>query len=105
MTGWLHTVSVEDPATRLEALTAAPQSSPECSWPMARAALHCGRFDVVDAVVGQMLTADPWEWRAVWMSGLAALARGDASAAQSEFNAVYGQVPVSWPEAGAGPGL
>src|SRR6187551_2603739 len=27
------------------------------------------------------------------MSGLAALARDDASGAQSEFNAVYGQVP------------
>ena len=41
----------------------------------------------------EMLTADPWEWRAVWMSGLAALARSDAPAAQSAFNAVYGQVP------------
>jgi len=40
-----------------------------------------------------MLSADPWEWRAVWMSGLAALFRGDAAAAQSAFNAVYGQVP------------
>ena len=93
MTGWLGSVSVEDPAARLEALTAAPQSSPEVLLAMARAALHCGRLDVVDTVVGQMLTADPWEWRAVWMSGLAALARGDAAAAQSEFNAVYGQVP------------
>jgi serine/threonine-protein kinase PknG len=40
-----------------------------------------------------MLTADPWEWRAVWMSGLAALARSDSVTAQSAFNAVYGQVP------------
>jgi serine/threonine-protein kinase PknG len=93
MTGWLHTVSVEDPKARLEALTAAPQSSPEVLLAMASAALHCGRLDVVDTVVAEMLTADPWEWRAVWMSGLAGLARGDATAAQSEFNAVYGQVP------------
>jgi serine/threonine-protein kinase PknG len=93
MTGWLHTVSIEDPAARLDALKAAPESSPEVFLATAHAALHCGRLDVVDAVVTDMLTADPWEWRAVWMSGLAALARSDTATAQSAFNAVYGQVP------------
>jgi serine/threonine-protein kinase PknG len=93
MTGWLHTVSIEDPAARLEALRAAPESSPEVLLATADAALHSGRLDVVDTVVADMLTADPWEWRAVWMSGLAALARDDAATAQSAFNAVYGQVP------------
>ena len=43
-------------------------------------------------VVNQMLAPDPWEWRAVWLSGLLALQRG-LTAAQSAFNAVYGQVP------------
>ena len=38
-------------------------------------------------------TNDPWEWRAVWIQGLAALERGDAKSAQAAFNAVYGQVP------------
>jgi serine/threonine-protein kinase PknG len=93
MTSWLHTVSIEEPAARLEALTAAPQSSPEVLLATSDAALHSGRIDVLDTVVADMLTADPWEWRAVWMSGLAALARGDAGTAQSAFNAVYGQVP------------
>lgn len=93
MTGWLHTVSIEDPAMRLDALGAAPGSSPEVLLATAQAALHCDRPEVVDEVVSQMLTADPWEWRAVWMSGLAALARSDFVAAQSAFNAVYGQVP------------
>jgi serine/threonine-protein kinase PknG len=93
MTGWLHTVSIEDPAARLDALKAAPESSPEVLLATAHAALHCGQIDVVDTVVTDMLTADPWEWRAVWMSGLAALARRDVATAQSAFNAVYGQVP------------
>jgi serine/threonine-protein kinase PknG len=93
MIGWLHTVSIEDPAARLGALNAAPQSSPEVLLATAEAALHSGRLDLVDTVVTDMLTADPWEWRAVWMSGLVALARGDSPAAQSAFNAVYGQVP------------
>ena len=93
MAAWLHTVSIEDPAARLDALMAAAQPSPEVLLAAARSALEGGRLDVVDTVVTEMLTADPWEWRAVWMSGLAALARGDASTAQSAFNAVYGQVP------------
>ncbi len=93
MTGWLHTVSIEDPAARLEALTKAPEASPEVLLATAEAALHIGRLDVVDTVVAEMLNIDPWEWRAVWMSGLAALAGNDAPAAQSAFNAVYGQVP------------
>ena len=42
----------------------------------------------------RLLADDPWEWRAVWMSGLAALARGDdGRGASAAFNAVYGQVP------------
>ena len=93
MTSWLHTVSIEDPAARLDALKAAPESTPEVQLATASAALHAGRLDVVDTVVADMLNNDPWEWRAVWMSGLAALARDDAAAAQSSFNAVYGQVP------------
>ncbi len=93
MTGWLHTVSIEEQAARLDALRAAPESSPEVLLATAHAALHCGQLDAVDAVVTDMLTADPWEWRAVWMSGLAALARSDVATAQSAFNAVYGQVP------------
>jgi serine/threonine-protein kinase PknG len=40
-----------------------------------------------------ILSDDPWEWRAIWLAGLAALARDDAAAAQAAFNAVYGQVP------------
>ena len=93
MTSWLRTVSIEDPLARLEALNEAPEPSPEVLLATAGAALHAGRLDVVDTVVADMLNTDPWEWRAVWMSGLAALARDDAPAAQSAFNAVYGQVP------------
>ncbi len=92
-TNWLHTVSIEDPAARLDALSAAPESSPEVLLAKASAALHSGQPEVVDRVVTEMLTADPWEWRAVWMSGLAAMTREDFTGAQSAFNAVYGQVP------------
>ena len=46
-----------------------------------------------DGVVQQMLRDDPWEWRALWLSGLSALDAADVAAARSSFNAVYGQVP------------
>lgn len=68
-------------------------SQPACRAARARAALQAGWDKTVHEVVNQMLTLDPWEWRAVWMSGLLALQRRDVRAAQSAFNAVYGQVP------------
>jgi serine/threonine-protein kinase PknG len=86
---------VPDPGKRLELLLDAPEQSPQTLLEIAEAALEVGpeRFDMVDTAVSDLLNADPWEWRAVWMSGLVALARGDSAAAQSAFNAVYGQVP------------
>ncbi|GAA3556734.1 serine/threonine-protein kinase [Microlunatus spumicola] len=90
---WLSNVSTEDPAERLTFLQTAPATSPEVLLASARAALELHRPDLVAQVVDQMLRADPWEWRAVWMSGLAALESGDLAAAQAAFNAVYGQVP------------
>jgi serine/threonine-protein kinase PknG len=95
MAGWLKTVSVPDPEQRLNLLVDAPESSAQILLEIAQAALEVGpaRYDMVDTAVADLLAADPWEWRAVWMSGLVALARNDAAAAQSAFNAVYGQVP------------
>ena len=90
---WLSNVSTEDPAERLAFLQSAPALSPEVLLAQARAGLELQRPDLVAQTVETMLRADPWEWRAVWMSGLAALQAGDLGAAQSAFNAVYGQVP------------
>lgn len=90
---WLRTVSIDDPAQRLVALEGAPATSPEVLLATAQAALHAGDYDRVDQAVQALLTDDPWEWRAVWMDGLVALARGRTADAQSAFNAVYGQVP------------
>jgi serine/threonine-protein kinase PknG len=86
-------VSVDDPAQRLAALQTAPESSPEVLLATARAALEEGVYARVDDAVQALLADDPWEWRAVWMAGLVALARGRTADAQGAFNAVYGQVP------------
>jgi serine/threonine-protein kinase PknG len=91
-TGWLQTVG-GTPEERLRLLSRPPQESTEVLLARARAALDTGRRDVVDATTAQLLTADPWEWRAVWLQGLAELAGKVPTAAQAAFNAVYGQVP------------
>ena len=71
----------------------AGDDSPEVLLARARAALEAGQLERVDDAVRALLADDPWEWRAVWMSGLVALARRQTAEAQSAFNAVYGQVP------------
>ena len=91
---WLRTVSIDDPVQRLAALESAPaKSAPRCCSPRREPRSRPGSYERVDEAVQALLADDPWEWRAVWMSGLVALARDRTAEAQSAFNAVYGQVP------------
>jgi len=90
---WLGSVSIEDPAQRLAALDGAPHDTVEVRLARARAAIEAGQFDLAAATIEQILGDDPWEWRAVWLSGLAALARSDSIGATAAFNTVLGQVP------------
>ena len=90
---WLDSVSIDDPVQRLDALAAAPQDTVEVRLARARAAIEAARYTEADATIEQILSADPWEWRAVWLSGLAALAQRDAGAATTAFNTVLSQVP------------
>ncbi|MFN8099496.1 MAG: tetratricopeptide repeat protein [Dermatophilaceae bacterium] len=92
-TGWLQTIDSLPAPERLAALDRAPGFSAEVRLAQARAGLESQSWTLLDQVVAQLLAEDPWEWRAVWMSGLGALARNDPKGAQSAFNAVYGQVP------------
>ncbi|MBO0899182.1 protein kinase [Cellulomonas sp. zg-ZUI222] len=91
--GWLAGVNVVDAEQRLAALAGAPEDTVEVRLLRATTAIEAGRPDVVTAAVEAILADDPWEWRAVWIQGLAQLATGDPVAARASFNAVYGQVP------------
>jgi serine/threonine-protein kinase PknG len=95
MAAWLAALSVAEPVARMEALQAkeAETASVEVRLALTRAALAASRFDTADATIAAILTDDPWEWRAVWLQGLAALAKNDPMAARASLNAVYGQVP------------
>ncbi|MGN6752810.1 MAG: tetratricopeptide repeat protein [Intrasporangium sp.] len=92
LTGWLQTVR-GTPTERLMRLNSPPTETTEVLLARARAGLEANQWDIADVTAQQLLTADPWEWRAVWIQGLSALERGDFRSAQAAFNAVYGQVP------------
>ncbi|KRA29644.1 MULTISPECIES: serine/threonine-protein kinase [unclassified Nocardioides] len=90
---WLTTISAEDPKQRLADLLQAPEDSAEVWLARARASL-----DLVDPVAAKshaqsLLSDDPWEWRALWIEGLAAVQAEDWETAKASFNAVYQQVP------------
>ena len=90
---WLHRIADEPPAQRLKALSSPPSQSPAVVVARGQAALETGDLRLLDRCVQRLLDEDPWEWRAVWLAGLGALAAKDYRNAQSAFNAVYGQLP------------
>lgn len=93
MASFLDGVNVADPVARVTALNKAPERTVEIRLATARAAVAAHRIDVARTLIAEILADDPWEWRALWVGGLADLAGGDATAAVASFNAVYGQVP------------
>ncbi len=90
---WLSSLDLPDPVERLATLDAAPQASIEVMIAKCMAALEMDNARLLRQYVNEILAADPWEWRAVWMAGMGSLRAGDWRTAQSSFNAVYGQVP------------
>ena len=90
---WLASVGSDDPAQRLKDLGAAPESTAEVLLARAHAALEMLDSAQAHAYADELLAQDPWDWRALWIDGLAAMQELDWVSAQSAFNAVYQQVP------------
>lgn len=90
---WLSMVAPDDPERRLQVLESAPESTPEVWLARAHAALELGRVHLARDHAQRLLADDPWEWRALWVDGLAAVEVGDWNAAKAAFNAVHQQVP------------
>ncbi|WP_168582557.1 serine/threonine-protein kinase [Gephyromycinifex aptenodytis] len=93
MNTWLRSLQEQDPQARLTALRNAPEITPEVVLEMGRTALRAGRPELVAQSSDALLSHDPWDWRAVWLLGIDALARGDTATATDSFAAVYHQVP------------
>jgi serine/threonine-protein kinase PknG len=90
---WLAGVSLGAPDQRLLVLQQAPQQTVEVQLAKARAAIEAGMYDDANVLLDGTLADNPWEWRAIWLQGLAALAKNDAQSALTAFNTVLSQVP------------
>jgi serine/threonine-protein kinase PknG len=90
---WLDTITADDPAVRLALLANPPDDTAAVAVARATAALDQGDLELVAATVDQLLRVDPWEWRGIWLQGLAALHAGQVADAVGAFNTVYGQLP------------
>lgn len=90
--GWLTTISNDDPRQRLADLQQAPDDSAEVWLARARAALELGDPVAARTHAQALLSEDPWEWRALWIEGLASVQAKDWATAMASFNAVYQQV-------------
>ncbi len=90
---WLTSLAPTSPQQRLEQLAKAPEETAEVRLWRAQAALEAEQPEVALEQSAAMLQADPWEWRALWVSGLAALQQERWDDAAAAFNAVYQQVP------------
>jgi serine/threonine-protein kinase PknG len=90
---WLTSLAPVTASRRLEQLERAPDESVEVRLWRAKAALESDKPEIATAQSGLMLKADPWEWRALWVSALAALQQEKWDDAAAAFNAVYHQVP------------
>ena len=90
---WVANLGADDPVERLKELDAAPETTPEVLLARARSALDAGDPQRARGYAADLLVEDPWEWRALWMDGLAALALEDWATAMASFNAVCQQVP------------
>ncbi len=93
MNAWLANVTAAEPGARLVAYGKAPEQSVAVRVATAYAALALGHADAAQSAASAILTADPWEWRGVWLQGVAALSYGDHDSAVAAFNSVYGQLP------------
>lgn len=86
-------VGSEDPDDRLAALSQAPEDTAEVLLARAHAALDGEEPARAHAHAAELLAQDPWDWRALWLDGLAYLQEESWASAQGAFSAVYQQVP------------
>ena len=90
---WLQAITTDDPLQRRDLLATAPTSSPMVSLERGYASLVLGDAATAWAAADEVLAADPWDWRGVWMQGLVALFNGHPGDAVGAFNTVYGTLP------------
>ena len=90
---FLAAITGTDPAQLIAQLQAAPDHTVEVDFRLIVTSIEAGDLAGAQEMIAAIESADPWEWRAHWYRGLAALASGDATAARRSFGAVYETLP------------
>jgi serine/threonine-protein kinase PknG len=91
--GYLATLAAVDPEEVVGALQRAPERTVEVELRLAQALIDARAWDDAHALLAEIEARDPWEWRAHWYRGVAALARDLPLAARVSFELVYHAVP------------
>jgi serine/threonine-protein kinase PknG len=91
--GYLATLAAVDPDELVGALRRAPERTVEVDLRLAQALITGGEFDAAHALLDEIEQRDPWEWRAHWYSGVAALAQKMPSTAIASFEHVHRVLP------------
>ena len=95
---WVTQVSVTDPAARRQLLEEKEADgslvgSAELHLALARVTCALEDAPAAHAAAEEVLSLNPWDWRGLWMHGIASLVEGDAAAAMVSFNTVADQIP------------
>jgi serine/threonine-protein kinase PknG len=91
--GYLATLAAADPDELIAILGRAPERTVEVQLRLAGALIDAGQWDEVATLLEAIEQHDPWEWRAQWYRGIAALARGHSDVATASFEVVYRAMP------------
>jgi serine/threonine-protein kinase PknG len=91
--GYLATLAAAHPDELVAVLRRAPERTVEVQLRLAQALTEAGQWDETHALLAEIEREDPWEWRAHWYRGVAALARERPPDARASFELVYHAIP------------
>jgi serine/threonine-protein kinase PknG len=91
--GYLASLIAGDLREQIGLLRAAPEATVEVQLRLAYALIETSTLDEAERILTDVEASDPWEWRAAWLRGTAALAKTDPAAARAHFEAVYSAAP------------
>ena len=91
--GYLATLAAAHPDELVAILRRAPERTVEVQLRLAQALIDAGQWAETASLLAEIEQADPWEWRAHWYRGVAALARHEPTAATASFELVYRAMP------------
>jgi serine/threonine-protein kinase PknG len=91
--GYLATLAAARPDELVAVLRRAPERTVEVQLRLAQALIDAQQWDETAALLAEIEQHDPWEWRAHWYHGVAALAQRLPLDATASFELVYHAVP------------